>query len=662
MSTESNPAKLGSDLNAMPDPMATLAPGSADGFGTEQPNTAGPSGRPPLSDPSTLKIAGYRVIREISRGGQAIVFEAIQLATSRRVAIKVLREGPFASPQGRARLEREVLVLAALDHPDIVQVLDKGVAADGSFFLVMPFLTGRPLDQYWDSYHQRGSETAKDPAELMRLFLRICDAVNAAHLRGVVHRDLKPNNIQVDENGNPHILDFGLARTAVPTTDEDGNRDMTISGEFLGSLPWASPEQADGLSSKIDTRTDVYSLGVILYQSLTGQFPYEVVGTMRDVLNNILTARPMPPSQVLAAREAKEVARLRKLRTKHLPMVNPVIEAIVLKALNKRREDRYQTAGEFARDIANYLAGRPTLAAGARSSNPGQRRALIAVAAIAVVALAVVLALPLRPRHVAPAGATSEHAAPTAAPIQSALPVAVRPIAPVAEDYPALVKRLPGLLGYWRFSSSLNSDVNGYLATAQGGASIVPEGSGPILGDNARNAALWFPVGGAGAAAPSVRTDLVGEIADEGTILCWCYLDALPSDEHHTFYIAGESEFRNDFDLYIDGDNHLKFFTDNGTSTVSPIRLQRSDVHVWHFLAATFLAHHDRALYMDGKEVAVKPCGAHETSKTAPFCIASAISSPASFFVGRIAEVALYQRALSGDEIASLYNAAKPAH
>jgi formylglycine-generating enzyme required for sulfatase activity len=148
---------------------------------------------------------------------------------------------------------------------------------------------------------------------------------------------------------------------------------MTLSGQFLGSLPWASPEQAQGNLDKIDTRTDVYSLGVILYQLLTGgQFPYEVAGTMRDVLNNIVTADPTPPSRVLAARQAKE-QRLRRVRRSAPSAVNEVIEAIVLKALSKRRDDRYQTAGELAREVESYLAGQPTIAGGQRILNRRSR-------------------------------------------------------------------------------------------------------------------------------------------------------------------------------------------------------------------------------------------------------------------------------------------------
>jgi serine/threonine protein kinase len=202
---------------------------------------------------------------------------------------------------------------------------------------------------------ERQKKHEQDPSRLLRLFLRICAAVSAAHLRGVVHRDLKPSNILIDDRGEPHILDFGLARTALDTIAQNGNAPISITGEFLGSLPWSSPEQAEGDPDKIDIRTDVYSLGVILYQMITGgHFPYQVVGNIRDVLNNILTAEPTPPSKLMLA------SKDRRTVSPRLPLVNEAIEKIVLKALAKKREKRYQSAGELGREIANYLSGLPT--------------------------------------------------------------------------------------------------------------------------------------------------------------------------------------------------------------------------------------------------------------------------------------------------------------
>ncbi|MFH0981760.1 MAG: protein kinase [Planctomycetota bacterium] len=290
------------------------------------------------SSPGLLpdSFAGYTILREIHRGGQGVVYQALQQGTKRKVAIKAMREGPFAGRHDKARFEREVEILGQLNHPNIVAIHDSGTAG-GSFYFVMDYISGRPLD-VWIASGKRTIE------ETLRLFAKICDAVNAAHLRGVIHRDLKPGNIQIDGNGEPHILDFGLAKVATPLIssplrgDEAGGPVMTITGQFMGSLPWASPEQAEGMPSKIDTRTDVYSLGVVLYQMLTGKFPYEVIGNMRDVLDRIMRAEPARPSTV------------RK-------QINDEVETIVLKCLSKERERRYQTAGELARDVGHYLKG-----------------------------------------------------------------------------------------------------------------------------------------------------------------------------------------------------------------------------------------------------------------------------------------------------------------
>jgi serine/threonine protein kinase len=362
-------------------------------------------------------IPRYQIVREINQGAQGVIYEAIQEATGRKVAVKVLRGGAFIGPKERARFETEVQVLAALSHPNIVQVIDRGTTPDGSYFLVMPYISGRPLDKWLQAYYQKYPDgpPLDDPSELLRLFLKICDAVNVAHLRGVVHRDLKPSNICMDESGEPHILDFGLARTAFTAmTDEQNPQPVTITGQFLGSLPWASPEQAEGAISKIDTRTDVYALGVILYQMLTGKFPYEVVGNMADVLKNIQKAQPPPPSSVLGTK----VATKRKRRLwlgKHQRAINSTMDAIILKALAKERGERYQSAGDLARDLASYLSGRPTDAAGEppRKALLQERPVLVGLA-IACVALVLAIVWGMNrssgPRTSAPAPTLSQAA------------------------------------------------------------------------------------------------------------------------------------------------------------------------------------------------------------------------------------------------------------
>jgi len=278
-------------------------------------------------------IPGYVILQEIHSGGQGAVFQAIQKSTKRRVAIKVMHEGPFASAQDRSRFEREVEILGQLNHPNIVGIHDSGTAA-GSFYYVMDYISGQPLDAYVTAAHP-------SIAALLELFVKVCDAVNAAHLRGIIHRDLKPGNIRVDSEGEPHVLDFGLAKIATGHVTEGVQPHvMTMTGQFFGSLPWASPEQAEGSPSKIDVRSDVYSLGVVLYQLLTSQFPYEVVGAIRDIMSNILQAEPSRPSTI-----------------RH--DIDDEVDTIVLKCLSKDRERRYQSAGEVARDIRHHLRGEP---------------------------------------------------------------------------------------------------------------------------------------------------------------------------------------------------------------------------------------------------------------------------------------------------------------
>lgn len=314
-----------------------------------------------------LKVPGYRLQCEIGAGGQAVVYKATQNSTGKTVAVKVLREGPMADPTARERLQREVRVLAALNHPNIVTVLDSGQTDHGHDFLVMNFIAGPSLDE-WIKINSGSDNKSVESAAVLGLFIKICEAVHAAHLGGITHRDLSPNNIRIDARGEPHILDFGLARTVFDRATSQSRQDISISGQFLGKLPYASPEQARGEPGKIDIRTDVYTLGVILYQILTGgHFPYEVAGNIAEVLNNIIYTRPTPPSKRL---DAEEVQAHRRIKKQHPPVVNEIIEAIVLKALEKEPADRYQSAGELSRGISNYLAGRPTMAVAAPTIAP----------------------------------------------------------------------------------------------------------------------------------------------------------------------------------------------------------------------------------------------------------------------------------------------------
>lgn len=284
--------------------------------------------------PPADTFPGYEILREIHRGGQGVVYLALQKSAKRRVAVKVMHAGPFMGSKGRTRFEREVQILGQLNHPNIVRIHDSGVTKDGGVFYVMDYISGRTLSEFVQA-------KKPDLDTILKIFVKICQGVNAAHLKGVIHRDLKPANIRVDQNGEPVIVDFGLAKLAVPDSPSEGeaaHEVMSMTGQFIGSLPWASPEQAEGAHGQVDVRTDVYSLGVILYQMLTGRFPYEVIGNMRDVLDRILRAEPVKPSTVRRN-------------------IGDEIETIVLKCLRKERDRRYQSAGDLGRDLERYMQG-----------------------------------------------------------------------------------------------------------------------------------------------------------------------------------------------------------------------------------------------------------------------------------------------------------------
>ncbi|MFO0840021.1 MAG: serine/threonine-protein kinase [Phycisphaerae bacterium] len=273
----------------------------------------------------------YLVVREIHRGGQGVVWQAVRESTGDDFAIKVLHDRSIARPRERDRFEREAEILRELDHPNIIAVQELGVV-DGRPYLVMPYVAGWPLDDYV-------SRNGLDVRATLELFAQVCEAVMAAHLNGVIHRDLKPSNILVDDFGVPRVLDFGLAKSGRPTA---AGHSLTETGEFLGTLCWASPEQAESRPGGVDVRTDVYSLGVILYQMLTGHMPYDVSGSMREVLNRIVAAEPLRPRLVPNPRAGA---------------LDDEVETITLKCLSKERERRYQNAGDLAADIRRYLAG-----------------------------------------------------------------------------------------------------------------------------------------------------------------------------------------------------------------------------------------------------------------------------------------------------------------
>ncbi|MCP4247499.1 MAG: protein kinase, partial [bacterium] len=276
------------------------------------------------------EIAGYQVLEELGRGGMGVVYLALQESTKRKVALKVLLEGPFASASTKRRFEREVELAAQLNHPHIVTILESGIAS-GRYYFAMRYVEGKRLD-----FHLAN----RNPGlrERVALFGTICSAVNYAHQRGIIHRDLKPANILIDAQGQPFVLDFGLAKPTELADDSAAVTQLSLTGQVIGTLPYMSPEQTSGDPTDIDIRSDVYSLGVVFYQMLTGRYPYSVAGQAADVMRTIAETRPIKPS------------------TFGKP-IDDEVETMVLKALAKERERRYQSAGALAEDIERYLIG-----------------------------------------------------------------------------------------------------------------------------------------------------------------------------------------------------------------------------------------------------------------------------------------------------------------
>jgi serine/threonine-protein kinase len=320
----------------------------------------------PAVDPR-LSIEGFDLLDEVSEAGgcgQARVFKARQVATERIVAVKVFHGGPYLGSRARKRYWREVHILGKLNHPNIVGVLNRARTADGSFFLVMDFVEGERLDAYLD--RRRG---VLDQRQVVGLLLKIVDAVAEAHRKGIVHRDLKPSNIRVDGRGEPHVLDFGLARLLNEAQGKEAS--VTASGYLLGTLLWASPEQAEGDNDRVREPSDVYSLGVIMYRLLTGRFPYPV---------------ELPPLRVIESIRDREPAAPSAASDPPFGHVDLRLEAILLKALSKRPEDRYGNAGELGDELRRYLGNRPVQAPPRRTWRRRLRHpvSLILLAAAAV--------------------------------------------------------------------------------------------------------------------------------------------------------------------------------------------------------------------------------------------------------------------------------------
>src|SRR5712691_8411403 len=324
----------------------------------------GPNLVPMVDRPFVTEVPGtiigpYKLLQQIGEGGMGTVWMAQQTEPVKRlVAVKLIKAG-MDSRQVIARFEAERQALALMDHANIARVLDAAATSAGRPYFVMDLVKGVPITRYCDEHRLT-------PRQRLELFIPICSAVQHAHQKGIIHRDLKPSNVLValyDGKPVPKVIDFGVAKAAGPRLTE--RTLVTGFGSLVGTLEYMSPEQAEINQLDIDTRSDIYSLGVLLYELLTGTTPFtkkdlEKAG-MLEMLRVIREQEPTKPSTklstadglpTLAANRGMEPAKLTKL-------VRGELDWIVMRCLEKDRSRRYETANGLVRDIQRYLADEP---------------------------------------------------------------------------------------------------------------------------------------------------------------------------------------------------------------------------------------------------------------------------------------------------------------
>jgi serine/threonine protein kinase len=358
-----------------------------------EPNPSGPTLGPPSEGPGTV-IGPYKLLEVLGEGGMGIVYRAEQTQPVRRsVALKIIKPG-MDTRQVIARFEAERQALALMDHPSIAKVLDAGTTEQGGPYFVMELVKGVPITTYCDTVHL----TTRDRLEL---FVPVCQAIQHAHQKGIIHRDIKPSNVlitMVDGKPVPKVIDFGVAKAIAQRLTE--RTIFTQHGAIVGTFEYMSPEQAELSGLDIDTRSDIYALGVLLYELLAGSTPLEKEklrqAAYSEILRLIREEEPPKPSTrlsdsgdrlaSLAAQRRTEPARLAK-------QVRGDLDWIVMKAIDKDRTRRYETANGFARDIQRHLDGDP-VDAGPPSAwyklRKFARRHRAILAAVALVALALI--------------------------------------------------------------------------------------------------------------------------------------------------------------------------------------------------------------------------------------------------------------------------------
>ncbi|MHC4545378.1 MAG: WD40 domain-containing protein [Planctomycetota bacterium] len=328
------------------------------------------SGDGPVTEPDSGsmeqvdgQIGPYKLLEVLGEGGYGIVYLAEQQKPIRReVALKVIKLG-MDSKQVIARFEAERQTLALLDHPNIAHVFDAGTTRASRPYFVMEYVKGISLTNHCD-------QEKLSIEKRLELFLHVCEAVHYAHQKGIIHRDIKPSNILVSieaDKALPKIIDFGVAKALTQTLTE--RTFFTEQGQLIGTPEYMSPEQAEMANEDIDTRSDIYSLGVLLYTLLTGALPFDRKSLQKaafaEILRVIREEDPPHPSTRLSSlgEEAKKIAENRRTELATLAKrLHKELEWIPLKAMRKERSHRYQSASELANDIRNYLSGAPLIA------------------------------------------------------------------------------------------------------------------------------------------------------------------------------------------------------------------------------------------------------------------------------------------------------------
>ena len=270
----------------------------------------------------------YELIRELGRGGMGVVYKARQLSLNRPVALKMLKSDVLATDDERRRFQNEAEAVALLDHPHIVPIFEVG-QHEGRQYFSMKLVGGPSLDK-------KLADFAADPKSAARLVKKAAAAVHHAHQRGILHRDLKPSNILLDDQGEPYVTDFGLAKRI------EGDSEMTVSGAILGTPSYMAPEQASRRRGAVTTATDIYGLGAVLYSLLTGRAPFRGV-SVAEILEQVRDQPPKRPSE----------CNIRTPRD---------LEIICLKCLEKDPRRRYASAEALADDLGRYVAREPITA------------------------------------------------------------------------------------------------------------------------------------------------------------------------------------------------------------------------------------------------------------------------------------------------------------